>query len=163
MWVFMYLCYALSLLSFGMLSTAFLQNIFGFMVLNANQVTFIILTSIVYLAAETLVIFFFVGTGVSVKEYTAAHGLGPDFHRTSICIKRRVYPPQLLNMLLMMVLFVSMGAVDTGRISDLIYRGFFLLCLAHYIYAKIVQHEAFRMNTENILAMSGLPVPREAQ
>lgn len=159
MWFFMISCYILSAVTALMLAAAFFQNIWGFSVFAAGELTFIILTSIVYLFTETLVIFFFVGTGVSIKEYTQMHKLKNDYHRRSIVIKRKVYPPQLLNILLMMVLFISLGAVDTDRLPVWIYRVYFLACFFHFLYAKKIQHESFRENTENILAMAGIERP----
>ncbi|MDP2654191.1 MAG: hypothetical protein Q8Q08_09185 [Candidatus Omnitrophota bacterium] len=156
MWFFMYACYLLSLATFGLLVTGFFQNVFHFDVFRANPVTFMILTSIVYLFTETLVIFFFVGIGVSIRDYTQEHGLNPDFHRRSIGIKRVVYPPQLLNMVLMIVLFIGIGAVDTGHCPAWLYGVYYAACLGHFMYAKIIQHRCFRDSTETVLAMAGI-------
>ncbi len=156
MWFFMNTCYLLSLLTFGMLLLALLQSFFHFFIFKANHLTFMILTSIIYLFTETLIIFFFVGTGVSIKEYTLEHHLKPDYHRKSIAVKRRVYPPLLLNMLCMIILFALVGAVDTGRISVWIYQTLFGLCIVHFIFVKKIQHECFRDNTNNILRMAGV-------
>jgi len=156
MWFFMNTCYILSLLTFVMLLVALVQNFLNFDVINAGPLTFIILVSIIYLFTETLVIFFCVGTGVSIKEYTQNHHLKSDYHKKSISIKRIVYPPQMLNILLMMILFILMGAVDTMGLSIWVYRAYFILCLLHFIKAKVIQHRCFRENTENVLAMSGL-------
>ena len=156
MWVFMITCYVLSGLSFLLLTIAFLQNLFNFTVLAAGPLTFILLTSIFYLFTETLIIFFFVGTGVSVKEYSLENHLDPQYHRTSIAIKRKVYPPQLLNIFLMIVLFILFGVVDTGRFPVFYYRVYFLACLVQFLDAKRIQHEAFKDNTHNILAMAGI-------
>ena len=156
MWFFMNTCYLLSLISFLMLVTGFIQNLFNFFILNANHLTFMILTSIVYLFTETLVIFFFVGTGVSVKEFSLEHKLPTDFYKASIGIKRKVYPPLLLNMLFLIILFVMVGAVDTGHIPIVFYRLFFVFCIYHFIKMKMIQNECFKKNTENILAMAGL-------
>jgi len=149
-------CYLLSFLSFLMLLVAMLQNYFHFRVFAANEITFIVLTSIIYLFTETLIIFFFVGTGVSIKEYTIENKLAGTYHQKSIAIKRKVYPPQLLNMLFLMTLFVLIGAVDTGKIPLWSYRVYFIFCLWHFAYAKKIQHVAFRENTDNVLAMSGV-------
>jgi hypothetical protein len=146
-----------------MLGTAFLQTFFSFSVGQAGALTFMILTSIVYLLTETLVIFFFVGTGVSIKEYTLERRLKTDFHHKSIAIKRKVYPPLLLNMLCMIILFIGLGGVDTGKVAVEWYRGYFLLCLAHFIYAKMIQHHCFKDNTFNILEMSGIAIPGREQ
>ncbi len=156
MWFFMITCYVMSVISFFMLVTAFAQSFFQFNVFKANHLTFIILTSIIYLFTETLVIFFFVGTGVSVKEYAQAHNLSAEYHKRSMAVKFRVYPPLLLNMLLMIILFIMVGAVDTGFVARWIYQIFFIACLVHYVYAKRIQNDCFRDNTQNILAMSGI-------
>lgn len=163
MWFFMNTCYVLSLLTMLMLVLAFFQNLFQFQIFQANEVTFIILTSIIYLFTESLIIFFFVGTGVSVKEYTLAHNLTPEYHRQSIAIKRKVYPPQLLNMLFMMILFVLVGAVDTGHVPVWVYRLYFVFCLRNFLMAKKIQHDSFRENTHNILRMSGITPPGVTQ
>src|SRR3989338_205040 len=134
MWFFMITCYVMSLISFLMLGIAFVQSFLHFHVFQANEVTFIILTSIIYLFTETLIMFFFVGTGVSIKEYTQMHQLKPDFHKKSLSVKFKVYPPQLLNILLMIILFIMIGAVDTGRMPEWLYQMFFAICLLHYIF-----------------------------
>ena len=149
-------CYLLSALTFLMLLLAFFQYTCQFLIFKANDVAFMILTSIVYLFTETLVIFFFVGTGVSIREYTQEHHLPHQFHQKSIAIKRMVYPPLLFNMLLMIILFVLIGAVDTGKIPSWSYQLYFLVCLGHFCYAKFIQHQAFRENTFNVLAMAGV-------
>lgn len=115
-----------------------------------------ILTSIIYLLTETLVIFFFVGTGVSIREYSQEHQLKPDFQQKSLIIKKRVYPPLLLNMFLMIILFVLIGAVDIGKMPTWVYQIYFIFCLFHFCHTKIVQHWAFKTNTDNILSMVGI-------
>lgn len=157
MWFFMITCYVMSLVSILMLLLAFFQSIFYFDIFAANHLTFMVLTSIVYFFTETLVIFFFVGTGVSVKEYTQAHNLPHSFHKKSIGIKRIVYPPLLLNMLFMIILFCLVGAVDTHRFPAWGYQLIFAGCIFDYLRIKKIQNTCFRENTKNILEMSGLP------
>jgi len=156
MWFFMYSCYALSLASFFMLGIVLLQSFTPFFVFKASPMSFLILTSIVYLFAETLVIFFFVGTGVSVKEYMLEHKITGNFHKRMITIKRTMYPPQLLNILILMTAFILYGAADTGKIPVWAYRGLLLAGIVHFCYAKMIQHRAFRENTFIILEMAGL-------
>src|SRR5437868_5288399 len=106
MWFFMITCYIFSALSFLMLLVVSVQSFVTFKVVSASPLSFLILTSVIYLFTETLVMFFFVGTGVSVKEYMLEKKLSGDFHKRSIGIKRRVYPPQLLNILIVMTAFI---------------------------------------------------------
>ncbi len=156
MWFFMITCYIFTLLSFVMLLIVFAQSLIPFKVIAASPLSFLILTSIIYLFTETLIMFFFVGTGVSVKEYMLEQKIHGDFHKRSIAIKRRIYPPQLLNMLILMIAFILFGAADTYKISPWIYRGVLLLGILQYIDAKIIQNACFRDNTQVILDMSGI-------
>lgn len=156
MWFFMNTCYGFSLLTLVFLIVAFFQSFLKFNIGQANHVTFMVLTSIVYFFTQTLVIFFFVGTGVSIREYTQEHQMDAGFHRRSIAIKRRVYPPVLLNMLWLSVLFVIVGAVDTYRVPGWIYYAFFVFCIADYVRTKVKENACFRDNTDIILEMSGL-------
>lgn len=156
----MYSCYGATLLTILCLIMGLIQSFSGFSIGKADHVTFMILTSIIYAFTETLVIFFFVGTGVSVRDYTHEHQLSPVFHQRSIAVKRKVYPPLMLNMLLMIILFVLVGAVDTHRLPKWIYQTLFVGCLVDYLRIKIIQNECFRDNTAIILEMSGIkPAP----
>ena len=149
-------CYVLSLTTFVMLMVALFQIFFQFHVLNASPFIFMLLTSIVYCFTETLIIFFFVGTGVSIKEYSQEKQLEPGFYKNALTIKRVMFPQLTMNLLFMMTLFILYGAVDTGKMSAGLYCVCFVLCLAHYLYDKLLQHRAFRDNTNNILAMVGV-------
>ena len=156
MWFFMYTCYVMSFMTFLLLLTGFFQSFLKFKVLAANHLTFMVLTSISYAFTETLVIFFFVGTGVSIKEYVEKNLLSQEFRKQSLSVKRKVYPPLLMNMLFMIVLFVFVGAVDTHRVSFWIYSLLFLGCIIDYARIKIMQNDCFRENTQIILEMSGI-------
>ena len=156
MWFFMYSCYFMSLVTFVSLLLAFFQSFLKFNIFSAVHVTFIILTSILYAFTETLVIFFFVGTGVSVKEYTRDHNLDHGFHKRSIAIKRKVYPPQMMNILYLTILFILVGAVDTGRFPLWVYSLLFAGCIYDYARNKVIQNQCFKENTQIILDMSGI-------
>lgn len=156
MWFFMYSCYISSLITLIFLITAFFQSFSNFLIFQANHVTFIILTSIVYLFSETLVIFFFVGTGVSVKEYTQDNNLEQTFRQRSIALKQKMYPPLLLNMLFMMIAFILVGAVDTHRMPAWGYQLLLLGATIHYVKIKIKQNDYFKDMTNIVLEMSGV-------
>jgi hypothetical protein len=156
MWFFMITCYIFSVLSFAMLLVVFAQSLVPFKVMSASPMSFLILTSIIYLFTETLVMFFFVGTGVSVKEYMLEKKISGDFHKRSIGIKRRVYPPQLLNILILMIAFILFGAADTGKMPSWIYSAVLLAGIVQFIQAKIIQNDCFRDNTNIVLDMAGI-------
>ena len=100
--------------------------------------------------------FFFVGTGVSIKEYMLEQKVHGNFHQRSISIKRKVYPPQLLNIFILMTAFILFGAADTYKISPWIYRAVLLCGVLQFIDAKIIQNACFRDNTKIILDMAGI-------
>ena len=156
MWFFMYACYLFSIISFLMLTTVFAQSLHPFYVFQASPMSFLILTSIIYLFTETLIMFFFVGTGVSIKEYTLEKNLEHTFHRQSISIKRKIYPPQLFNIIILMTAFVLFGAADTQKIPHWIYPLSLFCGIIHFMYAKRIQHESFKKNTQIILDMVGI-------
>ena len=139
-----------------MLATVFAQSIVPFKVISASPLSFLILTSIIYLFTETLVMFFFVGTGVSVKEYMLEQKIHGDYHKRSIAIKRRIYPPQMLNLLILMMAFILFGAADTHKIPAWIYQGMLLIGILQFIDAKRIQNDCFRDNTRIILEMAGV-------
>ena len=149
-------CYILSLLTFILVVTAFLQSFLKFPVFQAGHLTFMILTSIVYLFTETLVIFFFVGTGMGIKESAAGRKLDPQFHRRSIAIKRKVFPPIVLNLFFMIILFVLVGAVDTHQIPSWAYHIIFLGCILHLVNTKIIQNQSFGDIMKIVLEISGI-------
>lgn len=156
MWFFMITCYVLSSISFLMLVTVLCQSIFPFHVFQASPLSFLILTSIIYLFTETLIMFFFVGTGVSIKEYMIEQKISGDFHKRSITIKRKIYPPQLLNISILMTAFILFGAADNYKIPAWVYQLFLFGGIVQFIDAKIIQNTCFRDNTKIILDMAGI-------
>ncbi len=154
MWYYMIACYFLSLITLGMVGVGFFQSFLKFPLFHANHPTWMIFTSIVYFFTETLVIFFFVGAGMGVKEFSEKQKMGPEFYRDLILVKRKVYPPLLLNILFMIVLFVLVGAVDTYHFPSRAYPFVFLGCLLHLVKSKGVQHQAFRETAEIVFKIS---------
>lgn len=149
-------CYVLSLMSAAMFLVAAAQRHLGFSIFQANYPTFFLFCVILYLFTQTLIMFFFVGTGVSIKEYTHEHRLDHAFHDRSIKIKRIVYPPQLANIGLFMLAGISLGFSARGFGPGWLHEGIFYLAMLHWIRAFWIQHQCFRENTRVILEMSGL-------
>ncbi len=113
-----------------------------------------LLLSIIYFFTETLNIFFFVGTGISVKEYTQAHKIDICYHERTKQIKKKLFPSLMMNLLAMMVLVVLAGAVDTGRFPLWGYRLLFVGIVLHFFKLLLIQNASFRENTDIILKMS---------
>ena len=112
--------------------------------------------SLIYIAAETLVMFFFVGTGVSIKDYIQEN---PDtdhsFHARSVKLKRVLYPPTMMATLLFVAMVISDGAWILGQISRWWFIGFYAATVYYFIKSLFIQHYCFRDNTLIILEMTG--------
>ena len=163
MWFFMISCYVLTGLSYIMLLGLGIQGLVVFKMLGVNHPAFALLTAIIYLFTETLVIFFFVGTGVSIKEYTQEHNTSPEYHKQSIAVKRSIYPPLLLDILLFMIVFILGGAVDTNKLPGYVHGLVYVLFIIHFTRTIVIQHRCFKDNTGIILAMSDVQSPPEGK
>ena len=108
MWFFMILCYVLVGLSgFGLIQIG-LNHYFDFWL--THRITFDLMVSIIFIAAQTLVMFFFVGTGVNVREYLEEHiELGDDLYKKMFAIKRKLYPPTMMVTMLFMATVIIDG------------------------------------------------------
>lgn len=154
MYLFMIIIYLFTGASYLALVTAGLQGYFRFQALGVNHPTFALLASILYLFTEVLVMFFFVGTGVSVKEHVRDKGGDPDYHRRSVAIKRRLYPSTLGNVALVMTVFITGGAVDTDILPGWGHGLLFLLAIVHFTRTIRIQHRCLKENTQIIWEMT---------
>ena len=152
----MIIIYLLTGLSFLAILLTGLQGYLGFKILGVGHLTFGLATAIVYLFTEVLVMFFFVGTGVSIKEYVQEGKADSELHGRSVALKRKVYPPTLLNVLLVMTVFIMGGGVDTGGIPPWLHGILFVITLLHFAKTIGTQHVTFKENTAIILEMTGL-------
>ena len=159
MYFFMILIYFLSLFSFVALALAGLQGLLEFSIFGVNHASFGFVAAILYLFTEVLVMFFFVGTGVSIKEYVQENSVDIQFHQRSIQIKRKLYPPTLLNVLFVMTVFIIGGGVDTGVIPGWIHGILFYIAFFHFFKMIKVQHNCFRENTNVVLEMTASAEP----
>lgn len=154
MWLFMIICYVLSFLSFILLNIAFFQSFLRFSVFQANYVVFTIFTSIVYLLTETLIIFFFIGTGMGVKDLALENKIYVPFHERTRALKKKIFSATCSNILFMMTLFILVGAVNTSRMPAWAYCLLFFVCLLHYVKTKIVQNQSFKENSQIFIDIS---------
>ncbi len=154
MYFFMISIYFLSFLSLGALLLTGLQGYFSFGLFGAGHPTFAFATAIIYLFTEVLVMFFFVGTGISIRDYIKEKGANHEFHKQSIAIKRKLYPPTLLNVFIIMAAFITGGGADTGVLPGWSHGLLFLIGFLHYLKTLKVQHLCFQDNTQIILEMT---------
>ena len=156
MWLFLYTCYALITVSGLLLTAAVVQGFTGIQVLGAAHPAFGFFTTIVFLLTQTTVIFFFVATGVSVRDFVRERGLAPDM----IIRSRRAHGPvsgqTTLAILLVMVTAVSGGASAAALIPRWLHLAVVAITYAHFLILVVMQHHAFRTQTAIVVQMADL-------
>lgn len=146
MWLYMIFCYLFSGFSFLLLVMTGIQGYFHFPVFGFNHPSLALLTTIVYMFTETLVIFFFVGSGYNIKAYISEGLADSTLHHQSKLIKRKLYPPTMLNILLVMIVFIIGGAVDTKILPSWLHGLLFFLVIFHFLIMIKSQNSCFREN-----------------
>ncbi|MBT3662113.1 MAG: hypothetical protein HN927_02840 [Candidatus Marinimicrobia bacterium] len=154
MWFFMILSYVMVALSgIGLLMVG-INHYFDFWA--QNHITLDLLVSIVFIAGQTLVMFFFVGTGVNIREYLEANpSLGKDLYKKMFAIKRKLYPPTMMVTVLFMVMVIIDGAFFIGKVSEWWFHILYILTLYYFFKATIIQHKSFKESTDIVLKMTG--------
>ena len=153
MWFFMIMCYVLVAISGLGLFQIGLNHYFDFFI--TNRISFDLIVSIIFIAAQTLVMFFFVGTGVNVREYLESHPeLGDKLYRKMFAIKRKLYPPTMMVTMLFMAMVIVDGVYYFGKISEWWFHILYFLTLYYFYKATKEQHTSFIGSTEIVLEMT---------
>jgi hypothetical protein len=149
----MIMCYVLVAISGLGLFQIGLNHYFDFFI--TNRISFDLIVSIIFIAAQTLVMFFFVGTGVNVREYLESHPeLGDKLYRKMFAIKRRLYPPTMMVTMLFMAMVIVDGVYYFGKISEWWFHILYFLTLYYFYKATKEQHTSFIGSTEIVLEMT---------
>ena len=158
MWLFMYTCYLMAVLTYVLFVLSGLQGIFGFAVLGAPHPTFSFLTAIIYLFTQTLTIFFFVGTGTNVREYLESQQPPPNGSEQLIARARTIRGAAsgqiYLNILLFLVQAILGGAVAARAVPRFLHGTLVAVAFLHFHYVLWREHLAFRDMTAVVVAMA---------
>ena len=150
MWFFMITSYILILLSAIGLILIGINHYIN--IWPTQHISFDLFVSLIFIATQTLIIFFFVGTGVNIKEYTLSKD--NKFYRGIIAIKRKLYPPTLAVTILFMITVIVDGAYFLGKVNEWWFLISYVLTLYYFFKSSIEQHKAFIGSTNIILAMT---------
>ena len=88
-------------------------------------------TTFLVTLAQSMTMFFFIGTGKQVKELVSNDSRGPDFIRRTKQFKAKTFPPMLWAMLLTMATMIVGGGVHTQVLPG------FHLAIVHGVLAAI--------------------------
>ena len=161
MWLFMYACYLMGALTYVLFVLAGVQGIFGFPVLGAPHPTFSFLTAIIYFFTQTLIIFFFVGTGTNIREYLEAaakadpKGPAAGLVARSRHIRGSVSGHIYLNILLFLTQAIMGGAVAASAVPRFLHGTLAAVAFVHFHYVMWREHLGFRDMTALVVKMTG--------
>ena len=155
MWFFMILSYVMVAISGIGLLLIGMNHYFDLW--PQNHITLDLFISIIFVATQTLVMFFFVGTGVNIREYVESHSdVKNDLYQQMLGLKRKLYPPTMMVTILFMALVIIDGVFFLGKVSEWWFHILYILTLYYYFKATIIQHNSFKESTEIVLAMTGI-------
>ena len=159
MWFFMILSYVMVAISGIGLLLIGMNHYFDLW--PQNHITLDLLISIIFVATQTLVMFFFVGTGVNIREYVESHSdVKNDLYQKMLGLKRKLYPPTMMVTILFMALVIIDGVffmekvVEVPKVSEWWFHILYILTVYYYIKATTIQHQSFKESTHIVLTMT---------
>jgi len=136
--------------TFLLLSLTGLQGYFQFYIFKASHAQFALFTAIFYMFTETLIMFYFIGSGTAIKKSIKLGGGEPILYEEVKKTKMILFPHLTMNMLFVGTVFILGGAVQTGSVSGWMHGLLFDLAFIHFLYVTILQHRGFKENVEII-------------
>ena len=156
----MLLSYFLMILSFLLLVINGAQGYLQFNIYNADHIQFAFIATIFYMFSESWIMFYFIGSGKTIKETILNHNLDKNIYQEVIQSKKKIFPHITLNIFLIGTVFVIGGGVHTKVISVNTHGFLYLFSLLHFLYLIKIQHFAFK-ETANILSRLGKMIEKD--
>ena len=152
----MIICYFCMLVSVCLITITGLQGYFQFILFKASHQQFALFSTIFYMFSETLIMFYFIGSGTAIKKEVTQSEVSTNTYDKVKRTKMNLFPHLTLNMVFIGTVFVLGGAVQTGRIASWTHGVLFDVALLHFIYTTILQHRGFKENVELINELATL-------
>ena len=106
---------------------------------------------------ETLILFYFIITGIKIKEMIKINNLDMfKYYKPVLKVKMKLFPHIMINMFIIGITFIIGGAIHTNIISTSIHSLSFLIGISHYLWLIILQHRCFIKNTELVILVYDL-------
>ena len=150
MWGLMIVSYLCTAISIVLLTLTGLQGYFQFHLMQANHSQFALFTAIFYMFTETLVMFYFIGSGTAIKKSIKMRAGKTSLYEKVKKTKMILFPHLTMSMLFVGTVFILGGAVQTGSVPGWMHGLLFDLAFIHFLYLIILQHRGFKENVEII-------------
>ena len=126
----------------------------SFRIVSANHAQFALFTILIFIMTETLVMYFFIATGKSIKSLLKDHKNGKQLWKKIRFIKKDVFPHIMLTIVLIGGLFIHGGAVDNRLQIAWLHGPLFIIAILHHSWSLIVKNRSFRNQIEIVSEMS---------
>ena len=150
----MIICYFLMLVSFVLMTITGLQGLLQFTLFSTTYQQFALFATILYMFSQTLIMFYFIGSGTAIKKEINNSDIGMSIYEKVKKTKMILFPHLTLNMLIMGIAVILIGAVDTGASTNYIQSTTFILGYFHFLYTIKVQHVGFKENIDVIIELA---------
>ena len=118
----------------------------------ANHILIALYSSIIYMFTETLIMFYFIITGIKIKEIIKNNNLDIiKYYKPVLDMKMKLFPHIMVNMIIIGVSFIIGGGVHNNIISPFFHSLGFFLGILHYSWLIFFQHRCFIRNTEFVI------------
>jgi hypothetical protein len=131
-----------------------LQGYMQFKIYNATHIQFAFITIITYMFSESWIMFYFIGSGKTIKQTILEYKFDKSIYQKVIDQKRLLFPHLTFNILFVGTVFVIGGGVHTRVISPALHSNLYIFSLVHYIYLLKIKHSCF-IETAEILSDLG--------
>ena len=150
----MIICYFLMAINYINLLLCGSMGYFRFSIFSANHPQFALFTILIFITTETLVMYFFIATGKSIKLLLKDHDSGKQLWKKIKLIKKDVFPHIMITILLIGGLFIHGGAVDNRLPIAWLHGPLFIVAILHHSWSLIIKNRSFRKQIEIVSTMS---------
>lgn len=105
-----------------------------------------IFAAIMVLFGHCMTMFYFIGTGIRMKELVAEHKVQEDLVTPTKRFKARVFPFATMAMLLTMITFIVGGGVDTARVPGWVHLSLAVASIVLHFIAITKESQAIHAN-----------------
>ena len=158
----MIVCYLLMVLNLINILICGLMGYFNFSFLGANHAQFGLFSILIFVLTETLVMYFFIATGKSIKTILSQEkdNTAHELWEKIIYIKKIIFPHIMLTITLIGGLYIFyFGYIKSNIMNEStpyywIQAPLFLIALIHHIWSLKVKNDSFRLQIEVVNKLS---------
>jgi len=150
MYIFMIICYILMLVNIINLALSGLGGYLKLEIIGANHVEFALFSMMIFIITETLVMYFFIATGKSIKEAIKNNLGSKKIWEKERKLKMRLFPQIMLTLLLFSIIFIYGGVADNKLPTAYLHGYLFPIAIIHHIWTLKIKNNSFRDQIELI-------------